>query len=58
MAEVMLEVDRLKGPSVHDLATIVGSLLLIIGCDESLLESQNESDERSITAEPQSVLLI
>jgi len=36
----MHEVDDLKGRSVHELATIVGSLLLIIGCAEGPLRSQ------------------
>jgi len=40
MAEVMLEVDDLKSRPVHELATIVGSLLLIIRCAESPLKSR------------------
>jgi len=40
----MLKVDDLNGRSVHELAAIVGSLLLIIGCAENPLRSTEQSD--------------
>jgi len=36
----MLEVDDLKGRSVHELAIIVGSLLITLGCAKAPLRSQ------------------